>query len=368
MKIRTLERYLARQIYGAVGFVLLGFLALFAFFDLIAELRDLGNGEYHLRQIFTVVALWVPAHAYELFPVTVLIGTLYVLAHLSSNSEYTVMRAAGLSPSRAGWVLAKVGLAFVVATFAIGEWIAPHSEEAAQRLRMRAMQSLIGGNLDSGLWFKDERSFINVREAREAYALSGVRIYEFDAVYRLRLVTEAQRAEYAGGGKWRLVEVAQTQFGAAGPSIARFPQAEWRSAVSPDLLNVLIVVPERMSAWKLYKYTQHLAGNRQKTERYEIALWKKLFYPLAALVMMALALPFAYMHARSGMVGIKVFLGIMLGILFHMLNSLFSHIGLLQQWPPIAAAAVPSLIFLATATLMMLWIERLRPVVVRLKG
>jgi len=368
VKIRTLERYLARQIYGAVGFVLLGFLALFAFFDLIAELRDLGNGEYHLRQIFTVVALWVPAHAYELFPVAVLIGTLYVLAHLSSNSEYTVMRAAGLSPSRAGAALAKVGLAFVVATFAIGEWIAPHTEEAAQQLRMRAMQSLIGGTLNSGLWFKDERSFINVREAREAHALSGVRIYEFDAVYRLRAVTEAQRAEYAGGGKWRLVEVAQTQFGAAGPSVARFPEAEWRSAVSPDLLNVLIVVPERMSAWKLYKYTQHLAGNRQKTERYEIALWKKLFYPLAALVMMALALPFAYMHARSGMVGIKVFLGIMLGILFHMLNSLFSHVGLLQQWPPIAAAAVPSLIFLATAMLMMLWIERLRPVVVRLRG
>jgi lipopolysaccharide export system permease protein len=366
--IPTLERYLARQIYGAVGFVLLGFLALFAFFDLIAELRDLGNGEYHLRQIFSVVALWVPAHAYELFPVAVLIGTLYVLAHLSSNSEYTVMRAAGLSPSRAAWVLAKIGLAFVLATFVIGEWIAPRTEEAAQQVRMRAMQSLIGQDLRSGLWLKDERSFINVSEAREANSLTGVRIYEFDDAYRLRLLSEARRAEYAGGGKWRLLEVVQTRFGPEGPRTASHPEAEWRSAVSPDLLNVLIVVPERMSAWKLYKYTQHLAGNRQKTERYQIALWKKLFYPLATLVMMGLALPFAYMQARSGMVGIKVFLGIMLGILFHMLNGLFSHIGLLQQWPPIAAAAVPSLLFLAMALLMMLWIERLRPIVVRLRG
>jgi len=146
-RIPTLERYLARQVYSAVGFVLLGFLALFAFFDLIAELRDLGYGNYQLRQIFTVVALWVPAHAYELFPVAVLIGTLYVLAHLSSNSEYTVMRAAGLSPLRAGQVLAKIGLAFVVGTFAIGEWIAPFSEQAAQRVRMESMQSLIGGSL-----------------------------------------------------------------------------------------------------------------------------------------------------------------------------------------------------------------------------
>ena len=366
--IPTLERYLARQIFGAVGFVLFGFLGLFAFFDLIAELRDLDKGEYQLSQIFSVVALWIPGHAYELFPIAVLIGTLYVLAHLSSNSEYTVMRAAGLSPLRSGALLAKAGLAFVVATFAIGEWISPFTEEAAQQLRMQARQTRIGSGLSTGLWFKDKRSYINVREAREANALGGVRIYEFDAAYRLRQVTDAERGEYAGNGKWRLLKVSQTVFGPGGPTVARTPEAEWRSAVNPDLLNVLIIVPERMSAWKLYSYLQHLAGNRQKTERYEIALWKKLFYPLATLVMMALALPFAYMHARSGMVGIKVFLGIMLGIFFHMLNSLFSHVGLLKEWPPVAAAAVPSFLFLAAAILMMLWIERLRPVWVRLRG
>ena len=113
-----------------------------------------------------------------------------------------------------------------------------------------------------------------------------------------------------------------------------------------------------MSAWKLYKYTEHLAGNRQKTERYEIAMWKKLFYPLATLVMMALALPFAYIQARAGMVGVKVFSGIMLGTFFHMLNSLFSHVGLLQNWPPVAAAAVPSAAFFLAAVLMMWWVER----------
>ena len=358
VRIPTLERYLARQIYGAVGFVLLGFLALFAFFDLIAELRDLGAGNYHLREIFSVVALWVPGHAYELFPIAVLIGTLYVLAHLSSNSEYTVMRAAGLSPWRAGGVLAKVGLAFVVITFAIGEWIAPFSDEKAQQVRMRAMQSVIGGDLNSGLWFKDGRSFINVREAREAHSIAGVRIYEFDATHRLQQLSEAARAEYAGSGKWRLLDVAQTRFGAEGPGTQRLAEAEWRTAVNPDLLNVLIVVPERMSAWKLYLYMQHLAGNKQKTERYEIAMWKKLFYPVATMVMMALALPFAYLHARSGMVGVKVFFGIMLGIFFHMLNSLFAHVGLLQAWPPVAAAAVPSATFFLAALAMMWAVER----------
>jgi len=356
--MRTLERYLARQIYAAVAFVFFGFLALFAFFDLIGELSDLGRGEYQLSQIFAYVALAAPTHAYELFPIAVLIGTLYALAHLAGNSEFTVMRSAGLSPGLAALALVKIGLAFVIITFVLGEWVAPNAEEAAQKVKLRAMSSLIGQDLVSGLWFKDESSFINVREARQSNSLAGVRIFEFDAEYRLTKMTSVVRADYQGARTWKLVDVVQTRFTPEGPRTERAKELDWRTAVTPDMLDALIVRPERMSAWALHKYTQHLAGNKQKTERYEIALWKKLFYPLAALVMMALALPFAYMQARAGAVGVKVFLGIMLGILFHMLNSLFSHIGLLQNWAPLAAAVMPSLAFLSAAVAMMWWVER----------
>lgn len=358
MARRTLDRYLAREILVAVGFVLLGFLGLFVFFDLIAELRDLGKGGYGLREMFAFVLLTAPTRAYELMPVAVLIGTLYVLAHLASNSEFTVMRAAGMSPGQAGWLLLKAGLLFSLLTFALGEWLAPAAESMAQRVRMRAMMGVVSQDLHSGLWFKDERAFINVREARDAQHLEGIRIYQFDAQHRLERITSAARGDFLDKGHWRLSDVVQTQFTPEGPSNSRMAEAEWRSAVNPELLNVLIVVPERMSAWNLYRYIGHLEANRQKSGRYEIAMWKKLFYPIAVLVMMALALPFAYLHARSGMVGLKVFLGIMLGIFFYMLNSLFSHVALLQNWPPFAAAAVPSAAFFLAAMLMMWVVER----------
>src|SRR5512138_2016056 len=217
VRARTLERYLGRQIYGATGFVLIGFLALFAFFDLIGELGDLGKGDYDLRQVFSFVMLNAPSHAYELFPIVVLIGTLYVLAHLASNSEYTVMRGSGLSPARAAVTLLKIGLAFVVFTFVVGEWIAPHAEEAAQKTKIRALSSMIGQDLQSGLWFKDEGSFINVREARQASVLQGVRICEFDATYRVRKITLAERAEYREKGTWQLFRIVWTTFGPEGP-------------------------------------------------------------------------------------------------------------------------------------------------------
>jgi lipopolysaccharide export system permease protein len=123
----------------------------------------------------------------------------------------------------------------------------------------------------------------------------------------------------------------------------------WKSALNPDLLAVLLVVPERMSLINLYLFIRHLSGNQQKTDRYDIAMWKKLVYPLAALVMLALALPFAYMQDRMGAVSIRVFAGIMLGIGFHMLNGLFSSLGVINSWAPFFSAITPSVIFLLTA-------------------
>ena len=117
----VLRRYLAREIFVATTFVFVAFLALFAFFDLINELGDLGKGGYRLQHVLLFVLLTVPSHIYELFPIAVLIGTLYALAHLSSTSEFTVMRSAGLSPAGAVALLARIGIVFSLLTFVVGD-------------------------------------------------------------------------------------------------------------------------------------------------------------------------------------------------------------------------------------------------------
>jgi lipopolysaccharide export system permease protein len=185
-----------------------------------------------------------------------------------------------------------------------------------------------------------------------------VRIYEFDARHRLLSISQAAGGRYVDDNLWRLTDVVQTRFGASSASVQRFEQLDWQSVLTPDILSVLFVLPERMSAWNLFQYSRHLGDNNQNAERYDIAFWKKLLYPFATLVMMGLALPFAYIHSRAGGVGAKVFSGIMLGVLFHLLNSLFSHIGLLNHWSPLLSALSPSLLFVSAAVLMMTWVER----------
>ncbi|MFY9329694.1 MAG: LPS export ABC transporter permease LptG [Georgfuchsia sp.] len=360
MALKVYERYLARQIYTSTALVLTAFLMLFAFFDLVGEMQDLGRGGYQLHNILAFVVLTLPGRIYELSPIAVLIGTLYAMTTLARHSEITVLRASGLSTAGFISTLLRIGLVFVVLTLVIGELIAPPAERAAQQLRLKAMSSMAAQEFRSGLWVKDERSFVNVRNVQPDTTLRDVRIYEFDPGYRLTSISDASGGVFVAPDHWRLSNVTRTSFDANGKraQVDQMPELLWKSALNPDILSVLLVKPEKMSVISLYQYIKHLAENQQKTERYVIAMWKKLAYPLTSLVMMILALPFSFLPTLGSTVSMRVFTGIMLGIGFHMLNGLFSNLGVINNWTPLLAAVTPSAIFLFGAGSMLWWVER----------
>lgn len=356
--MKTLRRYIAREIMLATAMVMLALLMLFAFFDLVEEIKDLGRGTYQMRHIVRHVLLSVPGHVYEIFPIAALIGTMFALAQLVASSEYTVMRTAGVSLTRMVGAIMSVGVLFAALTFAFGEYLGPASEQLAQRFRSRAITGIVAQEFRSGLWLKDDKSFINVREVTADGQLKGVRIYEFDEAARLRSVTSAQSGLFQGERQWLLTGIEKTSFTEVRTEVSKLPVATWRSALEPRLLNVLLVRPQQMSASSLSSFAQHLRENRQKSLRYEIAMWSKITYPLAALTMMVLALPFAYFQRRQGGVGGRIFAGIMLGLAFYFLNQLSAHLGLLNEWPAPASALLPTVAFLCLALSMLWWQER----------
>jgi lipopolysaccharide export system permease protein len=396
MSSRLIGRYMRREIASAVLFVLLGFLALFAFFDVINELDELGKGAYRLQHALVYVGLGLPNRAYELMPIAALIGAIYALAQFAQHSEFTAMRAAGLGRSRALLEVGLVGLVFALVTLMLGEVVAPQSEKLARQIRLSAMGTAVVGQFRSGIWIKDAarapdgRSrttrFINIRELEPDGTLQGVQVYEFDQQFRLIEVLNAKSARYGVSAGWQLYEVETIMvdpraagaigetlvpdpsgkpkaLAAPGPLAAERlvkPQARWDTELTPDIFNVALVAPERMAALGLYQYIRHLQDNRQATDRYVLALWKKLMYPLAVVVMMALALPFAYLQVRAGGIGYKVFVGIMLGVTFHLLNGLFSHLGLLNTWPAWVSAGLPSALAMMLALGMLAWVDRVR--------
>ncbi|MBL8533245.1 MAG: LPS export ABC transporter permease LptG [Betaproteobacteria bacterium] len=357
--MRTLRRYVSRQVFGSTLLVFLALLMLFSFFDFIQELGDVGKGKYRLSLALLKVALSVPGHLYELFPIAALLGTLFAVAQMVAHSEYTVMRVSGVSAQAMVVAILPLGLLFAAMTFLIGEFVAPYSETAAQRLLLRATNTgVVAQEFRSGLWVKDDASFVNVAQVSTDAALTGVRIYEFDDNYRLRSISEARSAEYQGADRWRLRDVSRTRFHPDRTEAGHLDEVQWHSVLNPSILNVLMVVPERMSLFDLYSFIGHLRENQQATARHEIALYSKLVYPLAVIVMMVLALPFAYLRVREGGISGKIFGGIMLGLGFHLVSRLFGHLGLLNAWSPLFSAAFPTTLFFALGALLLWRVER----------
>lgn len=381
--MKILQRYFAVEIGRSVLFVLIAFLALFAFFDLIGELKSVGHNGYQIQTAFLYVIMGMPAYTYDLMPIAALIGTIWALAQFASRSEFTIMRASSMSTGMAGMMLIKIGLVLAVITFVFGEFIAPMTSSMAERLKLDTRGASLSQEFRSGLWTKDVirtdgtvgevsgSRFLNVKQVRPDGQLLGVKIYEFNSNFHLTNLITAAKADYKGNNTWNLSDVTEALFtdkvlqGAttvsdltAAISTRKYPSRTLVSEVTPEILLVGFADPEKMSAYNLLRYTHYLEENNRETARYEIAFWKKVTYPFAVLVMMALALPFAYLHFRSGGVSLKIFTGIMMGVSFQLINSLFSHLGLLNTWPPFGTAILPSLLFLLAAIAALFWVER----------
>lgn len=360
--MRTLTRYVGRDVLLATLGIFAALLSLFAFFDLINELSDVGKNGYTISAAALYVALHLPSRAYELFPVAALIGTLFALAQLVANSEYTVMRASGASLWQIGWAVVRVGIPLAMATFLAGEFVAPPAERLAQTMRSSGRVDgarFVSQQFSSGFWFRQDQTFVNIRTVLADLTLVGVRIYEYDEGMRLVAARSAERGRFDGEGAWQLTNVKATELAGGVARVTSSPTWTWKTVLRPSLLTVYQVAPERLELATLWDNIRVMsAGGTAKTSRFEIAFWNKVFYPVAVLAMMVVALPFAHFQRRQGGVGFRIFVGTMLGLGFFLAGRLFSSLGVLNDWPPLVSATAPLLIFTALAIGMLARIER----------
>lgn len=375
--MKTIRRLIYGEVVASIAFVALGFLALFFFFDLVDELQYLGenavgaasagSNTYQISHALLYVALLIPSHLYELVPISVLIGTIFVMARLAQSSEYTILRTSGLEPWRALRLLLTLGVFFVILCFAIGDYLAPAADRTAQLLKARYQGRITIGQ--TGAWLKEKQPYnsyvVNVGALSGDNEMQGIRIFEFNNKGLLVSIMESPSARFSSDDSWTLQGGTRTEFtvkpapdsasgntadanrDSAKITIDAIDSLRWPTGISAEMVSVAVLKPERMGTIDLFSYISHLNANGQSAQRYEIEFWKKVFYPLSCLVMVVMALPFAYLHFRSGGIAGYVFGGVMMGISFFLLNNVFGYIGNLQNWQPWLAAAVPGLLYTA---------------------
>ncbi len=341
MRPRLINRYIARRLIASTALVLSVFVGLFVFFNLVTGLNHAHKAG--LYTVFTMLALSLPGKISTLFPMSALVGATLGLSSLAIDGELTALRAAGVSVARIAYASLRVALVLGLVAAVVGDVIGP---QAATYAREQSAQAAGLGALGAtrGLWLKEGASFVNIGEVLPDLSILRLTIYDF-AHGRLKRELFAASGRYRNG-VWRLRGVSQTVFRARGLAVRSAPRADW-TGIPPHLLSVFAVNPHALSLPDLFRYIRHLRRNHQAAAHYDLVFWYKILAPLTTGAMVILAVPFVFRHTRHGGLGFRLFLAVLLGLLFYVVNRGFGDLTLLYHWPPLVGASVPTLVLVA---------------------
>lgn len=340
--MNVLTLYIVKEVVKGSLIAVLLLLTLFNLFSFSDELKELGRGDYGLKQILMFLTLTSPRVFYELVPSSALLGSLFVVGAMANNREIVAMRAAGLSVA---WIIRSImwaGLLLVMVSVAVGEFVAPDAERAARLLKTTALHDGIVMRSQYGMWLREGNRFINVRKILDDGSLGDVRIYELNDQHKLAQVTHAEHGQFSGEKHWQLSDVKQSQVSYQRIDANSQATMPWQSLIDSDLLKVTVVDSENLSLYDLYNYIDFLKTNNQKSQSYELAFWSRLINPLVTFVMLMVSAPFVISIGRATSTGARIMIGIIIGMTFNIFDRIAGHLGLVYDINPMLMAVLPS--------------------------
>jgi lipopolysaccharide export system permease protein len=322
--------------------VLLVLTALASVITFVSEIRSIAGG-YTLLEAARYTLYKIPGGMYNMFTVAVLLGALLGLGELASHNELTVMRVAGVSVLRLGLSAMLGGVVLAFFCVLIGEFVMPDTEQQAEDRRAELVEARTNPLGTGGIWAKDGSSFVNVRAMANRKLARGVYVYEVNGDRQLTAATFANTAVF-GDGPTRLQGVRGTQMSVEGSSIIREQKREWRTLLSPDIINLFAMESNTLSAGDLSDYIDYLKANRLDDRRYIAEFWAHVAKPVGLLLMLILSLPFVFGPLRSSSTGQRMLVGMLIGIGFYVFNSMFMQTGVVFGINPLLTAWLPTLL------------------------
>jgi len=342
-----IDRYINRHVLQAMAIVLLVLGGLDFVFTLVDEIGET-EGSYGTGEALRYVLFVFPRHLYELLPMTALIGSLIGLGILASANELVVLQASGVTVIRIVWAVMKPAVVVMATGIVLGEYVAPRLELSGELDRALARGEQVALSR-YGHWQRDGNEFMHFNAVDPDGVLHGITIYRFEGK-ELSSLTRAEQAYFqreADGGYWLLENGSEIRFpgdagNVSGQSL-EFIEQSWDVDLSPDLLKVLIIDPDKMSMSDLYRYATRFDNQGQDGSPYFLSFWKKALQPLTTAALVIVAVSFIFGPLRSATMGSKVFTAICFGIVFYLVQNLLATVSLVYQMSPLIAVGGPIL-------------------------
>lgn len=344
MLLSMLDRYIARHLLLAIALTLMVFTGLSFIGLFMGNVGDVGRLDYSYGTLFGYVLLSLPAQLYEMLPAAALVGTSAGLSMLALSSELTAMRAAGVSLYRIFLSVIKLCLLLVALAVVMGEWVVPAGLNYAGQLRSSALHQPLRDRVGH-VWLRENKEFVRIGGVMPDRSLQTIDIVEPIGEGKGLRQIEAQRALYKKD-HWLLQNVRQTRIINGQIHTRKLSQLDWHPKFGPELMQTIQVPQQKMSTLELWRYVHHLKRNHQDAASYELSLWKKLVTPFSTLIMVTLAVPFVFGSIRTGGLGRRVFIGVMLGFIFSLMQTGMGYYSLSFGIAPSVAAITPSILFL----------------------
>ncbi|HLF32526.1 MAG TPA: LPS export ABC transporter permease LptG [Xanthomonadales bacterium] len=352
--IKLVDRYLGRASILGTLVVWSSLTVLFVLLALMNELRSVQN-DYSTGDVFWYVALTAPRLAYQVFPVSALLGALVGVGGLAATNELVAFRTSGVSRLRLSVAALAGAMALAVPVMIMGEWVAPAAEHQARAFRLHEMvgQVIMGG--PRGVWMRDGTDIVNIQlpllsasRGQQSVAFNNVVIYSFTEQVDLKAITRAASATHADDG-WTLNGVSEVRFEPAGAKLTRVGQRPWATEVKPALLDSAVTRPQRLSLRSLLGYLDYLQENGLDDTVYRAAFWEKIIYPFTVVALVLAGMPFVFGSSRNPNLGMRLFFGMMLGGLFLIVSRMVESFGDAYQLPAMMNYLLPPLLLGAGA-------------------
>ncbi|QDH71003.1 LPS export ABC transporter permease LptG [Marilutibacter alkalisoli] len=364
MKIgpRIHDLYVARVVLASVTLSWAVLLGLDVMLALVGELGDLGKGRYGFVQALAHVGLTVPRRAHYLFPYAAVIGSLMGLGQLSATSELTALRAIGLSRRRISMAVAGAVAVLTLLMVISGETAGPNGQRRADALKSSAKSDNMIVARYSGVWAREGDTILNAAGGQERaeggdswIELHDVWLYEFADDGRLQSMAQAKVAEHRPGG-WLLRDVTRTFFDARSVSETHVDEERWESRLDATALSAGTDRPRYLSASDLRQAIDYRERNDLDAGDFKEHYWGRWFYPFNVLALCLAAIPFAFGMLRSGGTGRRLFIGIVFGLGFYLLQAQFVQLAKVLKFDFRIAYLLPTLIMVGVSV----WLFRRR--------
>lgn len=344
---RRLSRYIISHILGLTAIVALGLMAIHAFVTFVAQLDEVRQG-FGYPQLLSYVLWLMPNGLYVMLPIIAMLGTLLGLGTLAGQSELIAMRAAGVSLLRIGVATLGAGLVLGALALVLGDWLAPMGDQAAEALRNEAHSGVPSGIGGKPVWLREGEHVFQIQRLLAEDHIASVEVYTLGPDLNLTAVMSVEDGTWQGGS-WRFTGIKRTEFTASGARTVEQPSMDWPGTLSPEVLRLVVLESDALSSAGLVRLIRYLDANNLDARTYALALARKVVAPFTVMAMMLFAIPFVLGSLRTAGAGQKLFVGVLVGLAFYVLNEVTANTGQLYGWHPLVSAAAPTLMFAAIA-------------------